>query len=857
MKHFLPFFIALFFTPFSSVFATAQNDPAEADTLFVHTKDGRLDIFPRSMLSDVQVKARSLDITTLDGTLFKYGLGELESYDRRFQVLQPAITSFKFNNKFNHQLPGDVECEITASGYIRGTVGAIGKWLTPSIQLSDKRAHIYINDTTRVFSKHSRIHFSDPCTLTVAYPNVRVIREIEVKPAVIESETLIQEPIELTADMLSTNAPSNYPESEGLQMILDDNPATFFHSTWGSGDYTLLPENETPYIQIDLPEAIASLQYLITNRSSAANRQPTVVSLLASTDGEKWEEVQRFGPEEGFSSEQGATNLSPIMSFRQPYAHFRICQLGTNHTKNYFCVAELKFFHSYIERKESEPAQYAYVLSPYGRTYEVDVNWLTDRAADVPRVEIDVEDGALINSKTDYRNAVIRIDGAGVFPSLAETPVQIKGRGNSSWSSTAKSKNPYRLKFEEKQKPLGLKKGKNWVLLSNRQQGSMLSNAIGMHAAGIVGTEGANHIIPVELYMNGEYWGSYNFTEKVGLSNNSIELDDETNACLLELDTYNDSPSTNKFTTRLYSLPVNVKSPEFGVDETGITLADIKARMDTLAFRVQKGRDISDIVDIEALARFLMVNELILNYELMHPKSTFLYCENVLEDTCKLKFGPVWDLDWAYGYEGARNYYQSEATATFWTGKSMEASTFLARLRNKTGEALDRAMYKTWTRFMRLHFQELLDYVDEYYAYARPSLENNNNTNFTTNGGWGGWGGWVQEIDKDYTDYSLNAQHARSWLERRAPFVYAKLTPYEMTDDEIFGIKVSDDPERTDPYIIDAVKQPSLAGQPTRFNVYDLNGVRLKTGETYDTFRQGLKPGLYIVNGRKVLITQP
>ena len=53
-----------------------------------------------------------------------------------------------------------------------------------------------------------------------------------------------------------------------------------------------------------------------------------------------------------------------------------------------------------------------------------------------------------------------------------------------------------------------------------------------MKAACLVGTAGANHIVPVELYMNGEYRGSYNFTEKVGFSNNSIDLDDETGAAL-------------------------------------------------------------------------------------------------------------------------------------------------------------------------------------------------------------------------------------------------------------------------------------------------------------------------------------
>ena len=31
--------------------------------------------------------------------------------------------------------------------------------------------------------------------------------------------------------MLSTNAPTNYPEKEDLDKIIDDDPSTFFHST--------------------------------------------------------------------------------------------------------------------------------------------------------------------------------------------------------------------------------------------------------------------------------------------------------------------------------------------------------------------------------------------------------------------------------------------------------------------------------------------------------------------------------------------------------------------------------------------------------------------------------------------------
>ena len=58
----------------------------------------------------------------------------------------------------------------------------------------------------------------------------------------------------------------------------------------------------------------------------------------------------------------------------------------------------------------------------------------------------------------------------------------------------------------------------------------MMTNAIGMKVAQLAGVAGANHIVPVNLYINGEYRGSYNFTEKIGFHNNSIDLDDETSS---------------------------------------------------------------------------------------------------------------------------------------------------------------------------------------------------------------------------------------------------------------------------------------------------------------------------------------
>lgn len=391
-----------------------------------------------------------------------------------------------------------------------------------------------------------------------------------------------------------------------------------------------------------------------------------------------------------------------------------------------------------------------YIMKPYGRAYRVHVDWLTDRA-EVPTIYINTSDGQPITSKDYFKDATIRIDGHDIFPSMEETAVQIKGRGNSSWSWPKK---PYRLKFAEKQKPLGMTKGKSWVLLSNYQTGSMMSNAIGMKAANLMGAAAANHIVPVDLYLNGEYRGSYNFTEKVGFSNNSVDIVDETTAALLELDSYYDEPTGQKFKSSPYNLPINIKEPDFSEGLTQLTLENVQNSFNRFLSALYRGRDISPYVDVEQLVRFMMVNELTLNYEFYHPKSTFCYREDFFSEDSKYIFGPVWDLDWGFGYERNRSYFQSESTANYWSDMtSMEATAFIRDLRFKY-EPMDDLYRQLWEEFMENDLQELLEYAQDYYDFAKNSFASNKTK----------WG--------DGTDYAAQAKTAASWLETRTQKIY-------------------------------------------------------------------------------------
>ena len=392
-----------------------------------------------------------------------------------------------------------------------------------------------------------------------------------------------------------------------------------------------------------------------------------------------------------------------------------------------------------------------YTMQPYGRFVKVHVDWLTDHAESVPCIYINTEDGQPVTSKEEYLNAEITINGMGVFPDMATTAVQIKGRGNSSWSWPKK---PYRLKFEKKVAPLGMTKGKSWVLLANYQTGSLMANAIGMKAANLMETAAPNHIVPVELYMNGEYAGSYNFTEKLGFAGNSIDLDDESAAALLELDSYYDEPEGQKFRSVPYDLPINIKEPDFSEGTSSLTLETVETAFNRFLLALYEGKDVSEFVDVDQLARFLMVNELICNYEVYHPKSTFCYREDFLNDASKYIFGPVWDLDWAFGYEQGRNYFQNNTTSNYWLDMpAFEAREFVRDLRF-CNSSLSETYQTLWESFMQDGLTELMEYAQDYYDYAHTSFEHNNER----------WG--------DNTNYEAQATTAANWLEQRANQIY-------------------------------------------------------------------------------------
>ena len=718
---------------------------------YVYFADGAVEAYPKEYVKSFEHTSSGYVMTLVDDTRKEWDAAKVDSVSNVSPVY-PHFTDFKLDDKLNDQIFNDIDGTIYSDS-VRLVVGAIGKWLTPSYKTDSKTTEVYIGKDAQT-SGQSRRRFAEDVVYTLSLPGHRRLAMEKISDEVWSEPGELTEEIALKASMLTTNAPSG--RNQGLDKMLDNDPSTFFHSTY-SGDpmYNVLPLEQCPYVSVSLDKAVRKMQFYYMGRTDSKDRNPHAFQVYASKDNKTWKKVAYFDANSGIiPTGSGVEFTSPTMTASEACRYWRFEATVCNY-KNYLCMSEFKLYEVVGEISEPEliqPAQYAYSMVPLGREVPVRTTWLTDFAP-VPRIDIDIEGGKTVTSKDYYLNAEITINGQGVWPDLQDV-VQIKGRGNSSWSA---SKKPYRLKFDSSVKPFGMKKGKNWNLIAQAQTGSLLSNPVAHKIARMAGAAAAHDAIPFDLYMNGAYKGSYMFTQKVGLANNSVDLDDETQAVLIELDSYSEA---GQFRTSKFNIPVNIKSPEFGEDETLLTRDQIVTDFNALTNAIYDNSNYERFLDIDMLTRFMLVNELVHNTELGHPKSTFLYRENMNHMSSRYTFGPAWDFDWGYGYEGSGTYCLTDPTEYYFDRHPKNPGrTFFMHLW-ETSDWIKYHYYQVWADFMENHLEELIDYIDDYYAFAKASFKKNSSI----------WG--------DGYNYDTNVANMKSWLTKRANHIMGEVTSY-------------------------------------------------------------------------------
>lgn len=440
------------------------------------------------------------------------------------------------------------------------------------------------------------------------------------------------------------------------------------------------------------------------------------------------------------SSSIGEESIIPLVTFSQSEL---IPTFTTNAVK--VLVDEVEQKSGMTKNDFSSPVVYQFIMRN-GETFQYTVKAEFLLSA-IPELTITTTDPSIaeIPSKDYYLEGTLAVNGRGGYEDYTGK-TEVKGRGNSTWGYPKK---PYRLKLNKKAEICGLGKAKNYVLLANHLDPTLMLNSVAFKIGRLLELPFTNHAIPVDVVLNGIYKGSYLLTEQIEVKENRVDLD-ENNSVMWELDSYwDDEP---KFKSTAFNLPVMVKDPDLTTEQFEYWKKDFNAFTTQFAKEPLEGNSYVDMIDIESVAKFLITFNLVHNMEINHPKSVFLHKEG----NGKYVMGPIWDFDWAYDYEGTSNHFGRYNTPLFSSSMNGVGTAFFQRFLQ---DSRVKTIYKrTWQDFKNNKLDALLQYVDDYAVMLKPSVERNS------------------ELWENTRSFDTKVKELKTWLRNRADYIDSEVS---------------------------------------------------------------------------------
>ncbi|MGI6004267.1 MAG: CotH kinase family protein [Christensenellales bacterium] len=233
----------------------------------------------------------------------------------------------------------------------------------------------------------------------------------------------------------------------------------------------------------------------------------------------------------------------------------------------------------------------------------------------------------------------------------------IKGRGNSTWRL---AKKPYFIQLNSAQNLLGMGLSKNWILLANYIDRSYIRSKLAYSFAQKIGLAQTPNSEFCDLYINGEYYGLYQLTEKAETGTSGIDIplatqDRISGGYLFEisrLNRFNDSIDVGFLTSQdilvLVSEPSAVNKQQLDYVHNLVQEAE-----DALYPAEDPGKPYHEYFDMDSWVKTYLVHEIFENQD-AGGVSTFFYTNG---NDARIYSGPLWDFDLCLGngYASVRN----------------------------------------------------------------------------------------------------------------------------------------------------------------------------------------------------------
>lgn len=166
------------------------------------------------------------------------------------------------------------------------------------------------------------------------------------------------------------------------------------------------------------------------------------------------------------------------------------------------------------------------------------------------------------------------------------------------------------------------------------------------------------------------------------------------------------------------------------------------------------GKRLADYIDVEEAARYVLVYALSCNGELQHPKSMYIHKE-ALGAGHVYHFGPVWDFDWAFGFNGY--YHGDHKGLPFAADLEYAGASFLQAL---VGNQEFRTVFKrVWDDFYANIYPRMFDFIENYSCTIEPSARRDGLLWPDDNIGWA--------MHTSSFDTAEHAAELSSWLRKR------------------------------------------------------------------------------------------
>ncbi len=380
-----------------------------------------------------------------------------------------------------------------------------------------------------------------------------------------------------------------------------------------------------------------------------------------------------------------------------------------------------------------------------------------------PMVVIDTAGGAPILDKENYVQAQLTMGATADFPQALNLSTKVRGRGNSTWNL---EKKPYRLKLDSKSKVLGMTSDKDWALLANHTDKTMLRNAVALCLGRVMGmayTPAAHH---VEVRLNNDFLGLYQLVEHVKVADHRVNIgaaatspDDVDAGFFLEIDARLDE--THWFRS-LNMRPYTVKSDV--LDAVQVTrIRDVVNAMESALF----GSDHRDPaigyaahLDVEALVDFYLINEYLRNNDAFYS-STFVYKGR----GGKLTFGPLWDFDLAAGNV---KFNDNASPIGWWLREPSNVNaSYIKQL--LTDPVFEQHVKARWQ-----HLRQQLPALQAYIQQSAEVLQASQARNFQR---WDVLNTPISPSPLALGSYEAEVSHLRTWLAQRAVWMDEQLLP--------------------------------------------------------------------------------